>query len=256
MISLRGDRRQAGQRGPDHHDRLAQRDEDERLAALGEVIALDGPVPGLRPAEARGVEADQAAEHVDGDRRQPEQFPGVPGDQPARHGERAADHAPGQDALVVALQALAAQPGDRETAPADLHEGVRAADGQPPPRERERQGGRHDQAGQGQREQHQPDRDPLGVQPVGDPGGVGPDQPHHGQQQQGLQRALDAAVVDQVVGQLGDREDVDQVEEQLDVGHAGARPWRAEQVPGRVLAGAAQHPAIMTRRPRDGVTAL
>jgi len=111
------------------------------------------------------------------------------GHQPARHGERAAHQAPGQDALEVALQPLPAQPGHREPAPADLHERVGAAHGHPPPRERERQGGRHDQAGQGQPEQHQPDRYPLRIQPVGDPGGVGPDQPHHGQQQQGLQRA-------------------------------------------------------------------
>ena len=56
-------------------------------------------------------------------------------------------------------------------------------------------------------------------------------------------------VIDQVVRELGDREHVDQVEEQLHVGHAGARPGRAEQVLGPVLAGAAQHRAIMTRRP-------
>jgi hypothetical protein len=120
--------------------------------------------------------------------------------------------------------------------PADLHDRVGHAQRQPAAAERAGQRGRHDQAAQGQPEQHQPDRDQLRVQPVGHPGGVGPDQPDHGEQQQRLQRAADRGVVDQVVRQLGDREHVNQVEEQLDVGDPGGPARRPPQVT-RVVAG-------------------
>ena len=168
---------------PDDHDRLAQRDEHERLAPLGEVPALDRPLVRGRAAQPRGVEADDPAQQVHADRGHPQRHPRAAGREPARDGQRAADQAPAQDALEVALQALAPQRDHREHAAADLHDRVRAADGQPAGPERVGQGGGHHQADPGQAEQQQPDRDPLRVQPVGDPRGVDPQLPDHGQQQ-------------------------------------------------------------------------
>jgi hypothetical protein len=75
----------------------------------------------------------------------------------------------------------------------------------------------HRQADQHQRDEQQAHLEALGVHPVGDPRGVGPDQPHHREQQRRLQRAADGRMVQQKVRQLRDREDVHQVEEQLDV---------------------------------------
>ena len=227
----RGDRLHVGQGRPDDDDRLTQRDQDERLAALGEVAALDGPVRGAGPAEARGGEADHPAEQVDADRAEPQQGPGVAVGQPAGQGERAADHAPGQDPLEVGLQRMPAQHDDHEHGAADLLDGVGPADPQAQVLERARQRRRHGQADQHEHHEQQAHRHELRVEPVGDPGGVRPDQPHHGQQQPGLQRAGHGGVADQVVRQLGDREHVHQVEEQLDVGDP-LRAGTVTQQPG------------------------
>ena len=56
------------------------------------------------------------------------------------------------------------------------------------------------------------------VEPVGHPGRVDPRPPDDEQQEGGARHAGDGEVVDDLVRQLRDREDVDQVEEQLDRG--------------------------------------
>ena len=58
--------------GAGDDDRLAERDDDERLEALGEVAALDRVVVGVRTAEAGGPVADQRRGEVDGQRGDPE----------------------------------------------------------------------------------------------------------------------------------------------------------------------------------------
>ena len=213
----RGNRALSGQRRADDDDRLAQRDQDERLAAFGEVTARDGPVRRAGGAEPGDHEADGAARQVHPDRQQPQHVPDVAAGEPAADRERAAHHAPGQDPLVVLLQRVPAHRHHHEDGPPDLLDRVGAAHPEPQVAERPGQRRRHGQAGQHERDEQQPDGDLLRVQPVGDPRRVGPDQPDHDQQQPGLQRAPHGRVVEQVVRQLGDREHVHQVEEQLDV---------------------------------------
>ena len=60
----------------------------------------------------------------------------------------------------------------------------------------------------------------LGIEPVGDPGGVDPGPPHRQHQHGGLQRAERGQVLKQAVRKLRDREHEHQVEEQFDVGDA------------------------------------
>ena len=127
-IEVRGGVLHPGQGGADDDDRLAQRDQDERLAALGEVTALDRPVGRARPAETGGREPDDAAEHVHPDRQQPQQLPGVAAHQPARHRQRPAGDAPDQDPREVVAQRAGRQRGHHEDGAPDLHERVRAAD--------------------------------------------------------------------------------------------------------------------------------
>jgi hypothetical protein len=207
-----------GQGGADDQDRLTQRDQDERLAAFREVISLDGPLGRFRAAQPWRVEAEHAAEEVDADRGHPEPGPGRSGGKPAGNRQRPADDAPRQDALEVPLQRPPAQRHHREDAAADLRERVPDADDQPTGAERFRYRRPHHQRDQEQGKQQPADRQPLRVEPVGHPRGVNPQQPHHGQQQRRLQCPGDRGPPEQVPRQLGDREDVDQIEEQLGVG--------------------------------------
>ncbi len=125
--------------------------------------------------------------------------------------------------------------GDR-TAP-DLHAGIAVADPGAATAEGIRNARRHHQADEHHRDQRQPDREPVGVEPVRDPHRVGPDQPDHRQQQRCLQCATDAVVRAKPVGELSHREDVDQVEEQLDV-RRSLHPFGAPTKVMRVAPGA------------------
>ena len=155
-----------GEARADHDDRLADRDQDEALAALGEVPAFDRPVRRPRPTKPWRVEADRAAEQVDGHGAGPEQRAGVAVNEAARECQQPADRAPRQDALEVAAQHRIADHRHGERAPPDLHHQVRGADDQPGSLKRGRQGGRGEQADHRQREQQQPDRDQGRVEPV------------------------------------------------------------------------------------------
>jgi hypothetical protein len=110
---------------------------------------------------------------------------------PPRQRDRAADHAPGQDALEVVAEPVAAQHDDHEQAAADLHHRVAAADHQPPAAERLRQRRRHGQAHQHQGDQQQPHRHLVRIQPVRQPGRVRPHLPDQREQNGGLQRSAD-----------------------------------------------------------------
>jgi hypothetical protein len=166
--------------------------------------------------------------------------------QAARHGARAADDAPGEDPLVVPPQhGRAAQRHHHEDAAPDLLDGVGAAHHPAPAAERLRQRRAHRQADQHRRDEQQPDLDAFRVHPVGDPGRVGPERPDHREQQRRLQRAPHGQLTQQEVRQLRDREDIHQVEEQLDV----RDPLRARAVtqqlprPRRLIAGRRAHQA-------------
>jgi len=111
-----------------------------------------------------------------------------------------------------------------------LHQ-VGGADDQASGSERGRDRGRQDQADDSQHQQQQPDRDPVGIQPVGHPGGVSPQEPDHDEEQGCLQRGMHRALAgQQEMRQLRHREDEDQIEEQLDVGD----PLRAGTFPHQV----------------------
>ena len=67
-----------------------------------------------------------------------------------------------------------------------------------------------------QGEQHDPHRRALGIQPVGDPAGVDPRPPDRAQHHGRLQRAHPGEMLEQRMADLGDGEDEDEVEEQLE----------------------------------------
>ena len=75
---------------------------------------------------------------------------------------------------------------------------------------------RHQQARQHHEHQDEPDRHGVRVEPVGHPGGVVPRPVHRDEHECGFGGARPVDVRDEVVRQLGDREDVDEVEEQLE----------------------------------------
>ena len=192
------------------------------------------------------------------DGEQPQQFPGMAAGQAAGDGQRAADRAPGEDPLVVPLQ-RAAQRDHHEHAAAHLLHGVGRADHPAQVVEGARQRRRHRQAEQREHDEQQADLDAFRVHPVGDPRGVGPGQPHHRQQQRRLEGAAHGGMLHQVVRQLRDREDVHQVEEQLDVRDPVAARAVPQQPPrGRGARGAGDagglraHLLALTRRSPPG----
>ena len=140
--------------------------------------------------------------------------------EPASDGQRTARQAPDEDPLEVSLQVLAAQSPHGEGAASDLRGGIGGSDPQSPGAEGLGNGCRHDQADQHETDEHEPHGYAVRVEPVGHPRRVGPDEPDHGQQETGLERTVDGRTREEVVRQLGDGEDVHQVEEELDVGDA------------------------------------
>lgn len=76
-----------------------------------------------------------------------------------------------------------------------------------------RQRRRQDQPRQHDGEEHQPHRYALGIEPVGDPGGVDPHPPDGHQQKQSLDCAERGITGEQRVGELGYRKNEDEIEE-------------------------------------------
>src|SRR5690606_15742091 len=104
----------------------------------------------------------------------------------------------------------------------DAHEQV-AADEEPGRiLERTWDGDGHAQCREHEHSAKQLDLCATGVEPVHRPGRVVPTPPHRGEHHDGLCGPLPGEMLDQQVRQLDDREDVDQVEEELDGGHLGA----------------------------------
>ena len=169
----------AAERRTGGHDRLAERDDQEALAALGEVAAVDRPLVRLGAPQAGGPEPDEAAEAVDRDRGQPPQLTCVPVRQAADERAGAADDAPREDAQEVAAQRLVLAQGPRRVGrTADLHRRVGPAHPQAAVAEGVGQADRHDQAAQHHDHQHHAGGRPVGVEPVGHPRRVDPDDPH------------------------------------------------------------------------------
>jgi hypothetical protein len=80
------------------------------------------------------------------------------------------------------------------------------------------QGRGHEQAGEHHSCEQRPDRGRRRVKPVDHPRCADPCPPDDQQQEEGARHAADREVAEDQVGELRDREDVDEVEEQLDGG--------------------------------------
>ncbi len=121
-----------------------------------------------------------------------------------------------EDSLKVAVKpGMLARANDGERGPADLHRHKRDRKQEPPLAERLGQGDGHDQGGHHRADQHHPHWSPVWIEPVGHPGRVDPGPPERQQEQRRLQRAAQIQTLGEQMGQLGDREDVDEVEEEL-----------------------------------------
>ena len=105
-----------------------------------------------------------------------------------------------------------------------MHEGIGGCEGEAPRAEGVRDRGREHKPREHEDKQEQPNRRALGIEPVGDPGGVNPDPPDGEKKQTGAERAEEREVLEQEVRELRNREHKDEIEEQLDVGHAGVAP--------------------------------
>jgi hypothetical protein len=111
---------------------------------------------------------------------------------------------------------LRADGREREQLTAEEARRQRSGEGEAviPERSIERRG--HGQAREHEPDQDQPCRAGAEIEVVRDPGDVGPRSPHRKEQDCGLEPASQRQVVQQVARELGDGEDVHEVEEQLD----------------------------------------
>ena len=210
------ERRTRGQYG------FAQRDDDEQLAPLGQVAAIDGPVRRPRPTQPRHREAGHRRQVFAAHRQQPKHEARTSFIKAARDPKRGRYQQPAQHPQEVGRQHMATpQAVQHEQRAPHLDRREAAGEQQAPPAEGFGNGGRHQQRHAHQHHQHGADDQMLGIEPVADPGGVLPAQPDREPQRRRLQHAQPGQVLEQVMGQLGDGEDIDQVEEQFDVGHAG-----------------------------------
>ena len=190
------------------------------LHPLGQVGAGQAPVAQVGRARAGEPEAVQRRAEVDHQGEDPERQPRVALDAGAGEPDHAGQRRPRQELGVVAAHHLPPQGDDHERAADHLDGDVGRGEGQGLIPEGLRDRGRHDQADQHQHHQQHPHREPVRVDPVGGPGRVVPGPPDREEQDEGLDRAARAQVLEQGVRELRDREDVDQVEEQLHAGDA------------------------------------
>ncbi len=211
QLELRG-------RGAREHDRLAERDDHEQLEPLREVRGLDLPAAPVEAGPPRHAVEDERRRVVDRERRQPEPRPGRRVDEPAREPERRGRGEPGQDRAGAApLDRPALRRGEgQEDVPADLDRDVGAGEEQPAAGEGLGDRDREQQAAEHQPDQEQPDDDRARVELVRDPGRVVPGPPDDEQREQRPPGAAPGEVVEQQVRDLRDREDEDEVVEELE----------------------------------------
>jgi hypothetical protein len=107
-----------------------------------------------------------------------------------------------------------------EQGPADLHDRIGHGKPYSSPVERRRDRGRQHEPTQHQHEKQETNRRQVGVEPVGDPGGVDPHPPDREEQQRDLDGAERREMVQQRVRQLRDGKDEDEIEQQLRIGDA------------------------------------
>ena len=207
-----------GRRRAGDHDRLAEGDDDEELEALGEVRHLDVPALAAEVPPSGDPERGERRAVVDEERRDPQQRARGPVGQAAGDPEHARGDEPHEDrAGALALDRAAVRGREREEQVAsDLDRDVRAREQQRPVAERLGDRDRHHEAREHQPDQQEPHDDRVGVELVGDPRRVVPRPPDREQRDERLPDALPGEVLEQEMRDLRDREDEDQVVEQLE----------------------------------------
>ena len=209
--------RVVGDTGTDGHDRLAERDDDDQPVPLGEVRrAVDAPALGAGEEDAAVV--DDQREHPE--RRLPRRADGAARDEQQagdRGRDRGDEEPPPQGAVVAGRDDVHAEVGE-------AHGGV--AGGEHERAEEttrlvlERLGDREgDDEERAHRDHHRQAQQPLvGLGLVAEPGVRRPAEPQQRHQHEPPTEPARGRVVGHQLGHLGDREDEDQVEEQLQRG--------------------------------------
>ncbi len=205
----------------DRDDRLAERDDHDQAVALGEVRGDEFP--------ALGAEEVGAA-HVEQQRQRPERPLGEAVEERGERQQRDRDRGAGGEAEHRVAQPVVVRAGEHEEGD------MGAADDAVDQREGERQAAerlRHAERDQQQRrhraEDHQAHRALLGVDHAGQPGVADPRPPEDAEHQQALGQPLPGRVVGHQRRALGDREDEDEVEEELQRRHPLAFAQRGAQ---------------------------
>src|ERR1700730_11974093 len=109
---------------------------------------------------------------------------------------------------------------DGKQVASDLHRGIRGANDESGCLECMWDCSRGDQTDEHHRKQEPPYRQLVRVKKVDEVRSRCPDGPHHSKEHGGLDDTLDGGVIEEVMRQLGDRERIDEVEEELNIGHA------------------------------------
>ncbi len=200
---------------------FAERDDDEELAALGEMTALDRPLARLRSAEPGKGEAGHRRHIFEEDGDGPEEQAQLVSGERAGDPEAGRHSEPRRHAAVIGRKCGGAiEREDHEQCAAELDRDIAAGKDERLFAERVGDRGGHHQREQHQHEQETAEPGVFWVEPVGDPAGILPAEPDREPEDQCFERADEAEVVEQRMAELGDREDIDEVEEQLFEGHA------------------------------------
>ena len=208
-------------------DRLAERDDDHRAVALGEVARFDPPAldaPDDEPAvvdEQRGDPADCARCSVER----------------APNHEQRAPRATSSRPIAILLPARARivpRARDRRVAAyvQRAYDEVGDAEDQPVAAERVRHRQRGDQHRRHRRQQDHTNQTLVGVSCVAQPRISRPREPEHGEDRQSLDESNPGRPLGYEAGHLGDRKHEHEVKEQLEWRHAllAARRWLADRL--------------------------
>ena len=201
----------AGGADPDRDDRLAEGDDDDQAVALGEVAGDELPALG---AEEVGTG------HVEEDRQRPERPLGEAVEERGDDEEADRDRGAGGEADHRAAQVVVVGAGEPEEGDVGGAEDAdREGEGEAEVAEGLLDAERDDQHRRHRREDDQADRALLGVDDAGQPGVADPGPPEHAEDQQALRQSRPGLVVGHQRRALGDREDEDEVEEELQRRH-------------------------------------
>ena len=192
-------------------DRLAERDDHDQRVPLGEMPGRQAP-----PAAAADVRAEQVDDERDRPDRRLEAAVEAGGDEEEPDADGRPDGEPGDRGEQVAV-APAGDDVEREVR--DPDERVGAGEEERVVAERPRDGERRDQHRAHGGEHRDSNRPLFGVDRVRQPRVGGPRPPEHREDEHALDEAGPGRIVDDETGHLRQREDEDQVEEELERRH-------------------------------------